>query len=206
MFRERERERENSRGISGNLEEGGLGRLRRLAREHVLRDRERVRPIEGFGLTSACSTWRWRLLFSTWSWSTTPIRPTPAAARYRQTGDPRPPAPTTRTEDSLSFRWLATPKDGRTSCLAYRSISSLSSPPPLHSPSIAAQARLASSSSENSTEESGPRLLCQLGSDNFTSRNSPDPERGVWIAWISVAATKTHTAALGRRRLKKVST
>ena len=40
---------------------------------------------------------RWRFVSSTSSSSTIAIRPTPAAARYCSTGDPRPPAPTTRT-------------------------------------------------------------------------------------------------------------
>ena len=39
-----------------------------------------------------CSTWRWRLLKSTTSKSTRPMRPTPAAARYRPSGEPSPPA------------------------------------------------------------------------------------------------------------------
>jgi hypothetical protein len=37
--------------------------------------------------------WRWRLLTSTMSKSTIPIVPTPAAARYSDAGEPRPPAP-----------------------------------------------------------------------------------------------------------------
>ena len=39
------------------------------------------------------STWRCRLLSSTTSGSTMPRVPTPAAARYRATGEPRPPGP-----------------------------------------------------------------------------------------------------------------
>ena len=45
----------------------------------------------------------WRLDFSTISSSTTAIRPTPAATKYFNAGDPNPPAPTTRTFASLSF-------------------------------------------------------------------------------------------------------
>ena len=32
------------------------------------------------------------------SWSTIPILPTPAAAKYKATGQPKPPAPTIRTK------------------------------------------------------------------------------------------------------------
>jgi hypothetical protein len=42
-------------------------------------------------------TWRWRFETSTTSSSTIPSVPTPAAARYRAVGEPRPPAP--RQED-----------------------------------------------------------------------------------------------------------
>ena len=42
-------------------------------------------------------TWRCRLDSSTRSSSITPNSPTPAAVRYCKTGQPSPPAPTTKT-------------------------------------------------------------------------------------------------------------
>ena len=47
---------------------------------------------------SECMICRCRLLSSTTSWSTMPIRPAPAAVRYRAAGEPSPPAPMTSTE------------------------------------------------------------------------------------------------------------
>ena len=41
--------------------------------------------------------WRWRLVKSTLSKSTRPMRPTPAAARYKPSGAPSPPVPMHRT-------------------------------------------------------------------------------------------------------------
>ena len=39
--------------------------------------------------------------------------PTPAAARYCKAGQPRPPAPTTTTEDRCSFNWPSEDQHGR---------------------------------------------------------------------------------------------
>src|SRR3990170_1948630 len=52
--------------------------------------------------------WRWRLLKSTQSPSAMPMVPTPAAARYRSAGEPRPPAPRTKT---LLFSEIHYPSD-----------------------------------------------------------------------------------------------
>ena len=47
--------------------------------------------------------WRCRLLSSTTSKSTRPMRPTPAAARYMTSGEPSPPAPTASTLRGLEL-------------------------------------------------------------------------------------------------------
>ncbi len=57
-------------------------------------------------------TWRWRLERSTTSSSTIPIVPMPAAARYSAVGEPRPPAPSSRTFASSIFCWPSTPISG----------------------------------------------------------------------------------------------
>mmetsp|Transcript_7422 Transcript_7422/g.16205 ORF Transcript_7422/g.16205 Transcript_7422/m.16205 type:complete len:234 (+) Transcript_7422:861-1562(+) len=62
---------------------------------------------------------------STVSASTMPMRPTPAAARYRRQGLPSPPAPTTRTLAFLSAFCPATPTSPRTRWREYRDISAL---------------------------------------------------------------------------------
>ena len=54
-----------------------------------------------------------------------PIWPTPAAARYKRHGDPRPPAPITSTEAFLSNFWPAIPTSLNTKCREYRAISPL---------------------------------------------------------------------------------
>ena len=51
--------------------------------------------------------------------STIPIVPTPAATRYSKVGEPKPPAPTTRTDDCFSFFWPFILNSGRTNCLEY---------------------------------------------------------------------------------------
>ena len=50
--------------------------------------------------------------------------PTPAAARYKRAGDPRPPVPTANTELALSVRWPVTPTCGKIRCREYRRTSS----------------------------------------------------------------------------------
>ncbi len=60
-----------------------------------------------------CRIWRCRLLTSTTSKSTMPIVPTPAAARYIATGEPRPPAPMHSTLAALSLRCPSIPTSGR---------------------------------------------------------------------------------------------
>src|SRR5688572_2873263 len=70
------------------------------------------------------STWRWRLDTSTASKSTSPMVPTPAAARYSAAGEPSPPAPTSRTRARFSARWPPTPISGRMRCRLYRRYSS----------------------------------------------------------------------------------
>ena len=67
--------------------------------------------------------WPWmicrcRLEVSTLSSSTMPMVPMPAAARYRAIGEPSPPAPMHRTDESFSFCWPADPTSGRVKCLA----------------------------------------------------------------------------------------
>ena len=57
-------------------------------------------------------TWRCRLERSTVSSSTIPSVPTPAAARYRAVGEPRPPAPSSSTLASSSFCWPSMPTSG----------------------------------------------------------------------------------------------
>ena len=51
-----------------------------------------------------------------------PRVPTPAAARYNSTGDPNPPAPTTRTRESKSFSWPLPPTSSKRIWRAYRFI------------------------------------------------------------------------------------
>ena len=53
--------------------------------------------------TVLCVTWRCRLLVSTLSWSTRPSLPTPAPARYRAAGQPRPDNRYNRIENTLRF-------------------------------------------------------------------------------------------------------
>jgi hypothetical protein len=59
-----------------------------------------------------CSSCRCRLLVSTTSKSTMPMRPTPAAARYIAAGEPRPPAPMQSTLDAFSRRCPSMPTSG----------------------------------------------------------------------------------------------
>ena len=47
----------------------------------------------------------------------------PAAAKYRMTGDPIPPTPTTRTDDSQRDVCPDTPMQGKSNCREYRSTS-----------------------------------------------------------------------------------
>ena len=54
-----------------------------------------------------------------------PILPIPAAAKYNKTGEPNPPAPTTRTEEDLIFFCPNSPTCGKIRCLAYLAFSSL---------------------------------------------------------------------------------
>src|ERR1700680_3476443 len=49
-----------------------------------------------------------------------PILPTPAAARYSAAGEPRPPAPMSRTLAAMSLRWPMEPTSGRMMWRAYR--------------------------------------------------------------------------------------
>ena len=56
--------------------------------------------------------WRWRFDRSTTSESTSPIVPTPAAARYKPAGEPSPPAPTSSTLEASSFACPASPTSG----------------------------------------------------------------------------------------------
>jgi len=51
--------------------------------------------------STVCRIWRWRLVRSTESASTSVISPTPAAARYIAAGDPSPPAPMMMTCASI---------------------------------------------------------------------------------------------------------
>jgi hypothetical protein len=57
--------------------------------------------------------WRWRFDSSTTSKSTSPSRPTPAAARYSAIGEPSPPAPMHSTLAALSFFCPSIPTFGR---------------------------------------------------------------------------------------------
>src|SRR5712691_9812857 len=54
-----------------------------------------------------CTIWRCRFDSSTTSASTIPMRPTPAAARYSDAGEPRPPAPASRSVEQLQLPFLA---------------------------------------------------------------------------------------------------
>uniref|UniRef100_A0A0A9HHX9 MOCS3-2 n=1 Tax=Arundo donax TaxID=35708 RepID=A0A0A9HHX9_ARUDO len=49
-----------------------------------------------------------------------PKQPTPQAARYNATGEPKPPAPTTKIDDCDSFLWPSTPKSGSRRWRLYR--------------------------------------------------------------------------------------
>src|SRR5437867_621916 len=93
-----------------------------------LTSRIRSRADSSFGRPTSlvpCSTCRWRFDTSTTSKSTSPSVPTPAAARYNASGEPRPPAPMRRMRAALSRRCPSTPTSGRIRCLLYRRISSL---------------------------------------------------------------------------------
>ena len=70
-------------------------------------------------------TWRCRLLKSTTSKSTMPMRPTPAAARYNAAGEPSPPAPMQSTLPAFSFSCPSTPTSGMMRWRLYRCTSSL---------------------------------------------------------------------------------
>ena len=61
---------------------------------------------------------------STLSSSIIPIVPTPAAARYNNSGDPSPPAPITSTFACINLFCPFPPTCGSVICLAYRWISS----------------------------------------------------------------------------------
>lgn len=74
-------------------------------------------------LLSSWITCRCKLDTSTSSWSTTPMRPTPAPPRYRHIGEPRPPAPTTNMEVFRSLSWPLIPTSGRMSWRPNRLIS-----------------------------------------------------------------------------------
>jgi len=60
--------------------------------------------------------WRWRLDRSTMSKSTSPMVPTPAAARYTDEGAPSPPAPMSSTRDLRSLICPASPTSGSIVC------------------------------------------------------------------------------------------
>ena len=60
-----------------------------------------------------CEIWRWRFDRSTRSKSTSPIVPTPAAARYIAIGEPSPPVPMHSTFASSSLRCPSAPTPGR---------------------------------------------------------------------------------------------
>ena len=60
-------------------------------------------------LLASWTIWRWRLSRLTRSLSMMPIWPMPAAARYRMSGEPNPPAPTTSTQAAFSFCWPSPP-------------------------------------------------------------------------------------------------
>ena len=87
----------------------------------------RCRADSTFGVPTAavaCTTCRCKFDSSTTSSSTTPIVPTPAAARYSSAGAPRPPAPRTTTEEAFRRRWPSTPTSSRIRWREYRRISS----------------------------------------------------------------------------------
>ena len=67
-------------------------------------------------------TWRCKLDSSTTSKSTIPIRPTPAATKYINVGEPKPPVPTHNTLDALSFCWPSIPTSSKMRCREYRAI------------------------------------------------------------------------------------
>ena len=72
-----------------------------------------------FSIPTVAVEWmicRCRLLASTMSKSTSPIVPTPAAARYSAIGAPRPPVPTHSTFAAFSFCWPSMPTSGRIRC------------------------------------------------------------------------------------------
>src|SRR5688500_9089583 len=77
--------------------------------------------------TSDCPwmIWRCRLDSSTVSNSTMPSVPTPAAARYMRTGEPRPPAPTASTLAFLSRFCPPIPTSGMIRWRLYRRTSSM---------------------------------------------------------------------------------
>ena len=64
---------------------------------------------------------RFRFLSLTSSWSISPIVPTPAAARYRATVEPRPPTPAIATLARFSRSWPACPISLISICRSYRS-------------------------------------------------------------------------------------
>ena len=78
-------------------------------------------------LFSAWIICRCRLVTSTVSPSQRVMEPTPAAARYRAAGDPRPPTPTMSTLAFLSFACPSMPKPGSDMWRAYRSSSCVES-------------------------------------------------------------------------------
>ncbi len=86
----------SSRGV--RRRRSGPRAARRAARGSGGRGRARTRPPSSSPTSaSANRTWRCRLLASTRSSSTTPIRATPAAPSASAAGQPRPPAPMMRT-------------------------------------------------------------------------------------------------------------
>ena len=82
-----------------------------------------------FRLNATPAPWQWRrtMLFAVEpSNSTIPSVPTPAAARYMATGEPRPPAPMHSTLEALRRLWPSMATSGMIRCLEYLRTSSRS--------------------------------------------------------------------------------
>ena len=88
----------------------GIGAAPRRTGSARASPRRQTRPWPCRCGASAWMIWRCRLEASTASSSITPMRPTPAAARYSSAGAPRPPAPMTSTARVLQ-RALPRPAD-----------------------------------------------------------------------------------------------
>src|SRR5215217_5934568 len=87
----------------------------------------RSRADSSFGRPTSfvpCTICRCRFVTSTTSKSTSPIVPTPAAARYSASGEPSPPAPMSSTRLAFSRCCPSSATSGRMRCRLYRRISS----------------------------------------------------------------------------------